>query len=120
MLRNMICVACPVGCRLSVEYEGAEVLSVEGNTCKRGIEYAKTEIINPTRTLTTTARLNGGRLPVIPVKSERPIPKKIMADCMKIINTLSLDAPVKMGQPVIFNILDSGINIITTNCDKGK
>ncbi len=116
MKREMVCVACPLGCPLSVEMNDAgEVISVTGNTCKRGEKYAQDECTNPVRMLTTTMKINGGSLPVISVKTSAPIPKGMMFECMKIINNEVVDAPVKMGEVLISNICDTGIDIVATN-----
>ena len=117
MKRELTCVACPLGCTITVELNENEVISVTGNTCKRGEAYAKTEITNPTRSLTSTVKVNGGILPVVPVKSDKPVPKDKMFECMKIINSASVDAPVKIGQVIIENILDTGAGIVATNID---
>lgn len=117
MKRELTCVACPLGCTITVELNGNEVISVTGNTCKRGEAYAKTEITNPTRSLTSTVKVNGGILPVVPVKSNKPVPKDKMFECMKVINSASVDAPVKIGQVIIENILDTGADIVATNID---
>ncbi len=117
MKRELTCVACPLGCSLSVEFEGNEIISVTGNTCKRGDAYARTEIINPTRSLTSSVKVNGGILPVVPVKSSIPVPKSMLFDCMKVINSVQVDAPVKIGQVIIENILGTGADIVATNID---
>ncbi|MBQ6021475.1 MAG: DUF1667 domain-containing protein [Clostridia bacterium] len=117
MKRDLICVACPLGCPITVEYEGTEVFSVTGNTCKRGDAYARTEVVNPTRSLATSVKVNGGVHPVVPVRSSQPVPKSMMFDCMKVINAASVDAPVRIGQVIIPNILDTGADIIATNND---
>lgn len=117
MKRELTCVACPLGCTVTVEYNDSEVISVTGNTCKRGEAYAKTEITNPTRSLTSTVKVNGGILPVVPVKSDKPVPKDKMFECMRIINSACVDAPVKIGQVIIENILDTGADIVATNID---
>lgn len=117
MIKELTCVACPLGCSVTVEYNEAEVLSVTGNTCKRGETYAKTEITNPTRSLTTSVKVNGGIHPVVPVKSNKPVPKTMLFDCMKVINSVSVDAPVKLGQVIIENILGTGVDIVATNID---
>ncbi len=116
MLKEMTCVACPLGCQLTVELsEQNEVLSVTGNTCKRGEKYAHDECTNPVRMLTTTMKVNGGEFPVIPVKTSSPIPKGKMFDCMKVINNEVVDAPIKMGDVLISNICDTGVDIVATN-----
>lgn len=116
MLKEMICVACPIGCGMSIELddEGA-VLTVTGNQCKRGEAYAVTECTAPTRTLTTTAKVKNGNSPLVPVRSAKPLPKALLLDCMGVINAIRVDAPVKIGDVVLENILDTGVNIIATN-----
>ncbi|MBR5441688.1 MAG: DUF1667 domain-containing protein [Clostridia bacterium] len=120
MVKNLICVACPLGCPIEVEVDGTEVVSVKGNTCKRGDEYARTEITNPVRSLTTSVKVDGGMHPVVPVKSAGAIPKDKMFQCMEVINSVTVKAPVKIGDVVVENILGLGIDIVATNCDSGK
>jgi CxxC motif-containing protein len=117
MKRELTCVACPLGCSITVEYDDSGVQSVTGNTCKRGDAYARTEIVNPTRSLATTVKVNGGIHPVVPVKSNAPVPKKMMFECMKAINAASVDAPVQIGQVIIRDILGTGADIVATNND---
>lgn len=120
MKKSLICVACPLGCPIEIEMENGEVISVTGNTCKRGDAYARTEITNPMRSLTTSVKVEGGVHPVVPVKSSAPIPKGKMFECMDVINQTSVKAPVKIGDVVIENILGLGVDIVATNCDSGK
>lgn len=116
MIKELTCVSCPIGCQLKVELSDKnEVLSVTGNTCKRGEKYAHDECTNPVRMLTTTIKVNGGSLPVIPVKTSVPIPKGKMFECMQVINNEVVDAPIKMGEVLISNICDTGADIVATN-----
>ncbi len=116
MIKELICVSCPIGCMMTVELnDNNEVLSVKGNTCKRGEQYAKDECTNPVRMLTTTIKVGGGSLPVVPVKTSKPIPKGKMFECMRVINAQLVDAPVKMGDILICNICDTGADIVATN-----
>ena len=117
MTKNLTCVACPLGCSITVEYEGKEVLSVTGNTCKRGDAYARTEIVNPTRSIASSVKVNGGVHPVVPVKTSKPIPKTMIFDCMREINAVSVDAPVKLGQVIIADMLGTGADVVATNFD---
>lgn len=117
MKKNLTCVACPLGCQINVEYDENGVKNVTGNSCKRGYAYAVTEVTNPTRSLTTTLRVNGGIHPVVPVKTNKAIPKNLIFECMKIINSVNVDAPVEIGQVIIKNILDTGADIVATNND---
>lgn len=120
MKKSLICVSCPLGCPIEVEIENGEIVAVTGNTCKRGDAYARTEITNPVRSLTSSVKVENGIHPVVPVKSSGPVPKEKMFDCMKEINAVTVKAPVKIGDVVIENILGLGVDIIATNCDNGK
>ncbi|MBE6773117.1 MAG: DUF1667 domain-containing protein [Ruminococcaceae bacterium] len=118
MIKEMICVSCPIGCMLTVELNENNIpVSVKGNTCKRGEQYAHDECTNPVRMLTTTIKVSGGKLSVVPVKTSKPIPKGKMFDCMQVINNEVVDAPVKMGDVLICNICDTGVDIVATNED---
>ncbi|GKX32169.1 NAD(FAD)-dependent dehydrogenase [Vallitalea longa] len=111
--RKLVCIACPIGCNITVTLENNEVIKVEGNTCKRGEMYAKTECTNPTRILTTTMKVRNGRLPVVSVKSDKPLPKESLLDCMKMVNDVVLEAPMKIGDVAIRDIVE-GVNIVLT------
>ena len=114
--REMVCVSCPIGCAITVELDdNNEVISVTGNTCPRGEKYAKQECTHPERMLTSTVKLEGGKMPVVPVKSASPLPKEMLFDAMKEINKITLKAPVKIGDVVIKDILSTGVDIIATN-----
>ena len=119
--KELTCISCPIGCLLTVEMEGNEILKITGNSCKRGEEYGKKECTNPTRIVTSTVVVVQGVLPVVSVKTEFDIPKQLVFDTIKELKKVSLKAPVKIGQIVIENILNTGINIIaTTSVKKGS
>lgn len=114
--REMVCVSCPIGCAITVELDdNNEVISVTGNTCPRGDKYARQECTHPERMLTSTVKVEGGKLSVVPVKSATPIPKEMLFDAMKEVNKITLKAPVQIGDVVIENILGTGVNIVATN-----
>lgn len=114
--REMVCVSCPMGCAITVELDdNNEVISVTGNTCPRGDKYARQECTHPERMLTSTVKVEGGRLPVVPVKSASPIPKEMLFDAMKEVNKVTLKAPVTFGDVAVKDILGTGIDIIVTN-----
>ena len=95
-----------------MELEGSEVKSVEGNTCKRGDIYARKEVTNPTRIVTTTVRLkNGG---VVSVKTKEDIPKEKIMDCVKEIKQLEVDTPVQIGQVILDNVAGTGVPVVAT------
>ena len=112
MIRELTCIVCPKGCQLKVELEGKKVLSVTGNTCKRGVTYAEAECVSPMRTLTTTAAVEGGG--VVPVKTDKTIPKELLFEAMKEVNAVRVKADAKLGDVVIENLLGTGANIVTT------
>ncbi len=113
MIRELTCIVCPKGCQLKVELDdNKKIISVEGYTCKRGLDYAETEFTSPMRTLTTTAPVEGGG--VVPVKTDKAIPKELLLDCMKEINLSRVCPDAKIGDVVIENILGTGANVITT------
>lgn len=118
MIKNIICVSCPMGCPISVELsDSGEVLNVTGNTCPRGKAYAITECTAPTRMLTSTVKVVGGRTAMVPVKTSQPIPKGMMFDIMAEINRAEVKSPVKIGDVIIPNVLNTGADIIATNED---
>ena len=112
MNRELICIVCPKGCPLKVELEGKTVLSVTGHTCKRGEAYAREECTAPMRTLTTTAAVEGGG--VVPVKTDRTVPKELLFDCMREINRIRVPSDAKLGDVVLENLLGTGANVVTT------
>ena len=114
--KELICVSCPIGCAVTVTLDdNNEVVSVTGNTCKRGDSYARQECTHPERMLTSTVKVTGSRLPVVPVKSAKPVQKELLLDCMQDINRVTVQAPVHIGDVVLANILNTGVDIVATN-----
>lgn len=111
--KNMICTVCPVGCRLNVEMDGGEILKITGNTCVRGIKYATAEILNPVRTLTSTVRIHGSPdEKLLPVRTDSPIPKGSLFDAMELIKAIDINIPVNVGDVIIKDFINDGINLI--------
>lgn len=108
--KQLTCIVCPMGCSLNVTLDDGKVVSVEGNTCPRGEKYAVAEFTNPQRTITTTMKCDNGE--VLPVKTDRTIPKDKMLDCMKIINSNIVHLPVSVGDVIIKDVF--GSNIVAT------
>lgn len=112
MTKELTCIICPRGCNIKVEMDEKEIKSIEGNTCPRGYEYANTEMTHPMRTITTTVKVkNGG---VVPVKTDKPIPKELIFKCMEKINKIEVDNLVKIGDIVLTNLLDLEVNVVAT------
>ncbi len=112
--RELICIGCPLGCPLTVEMKGTEVVSVTGNTCPNGDRYARKEVTDPRRTVTSTVRVLGGILPVVSVKTAQDIPKNKIFDCMQELATIRVKAPVQEGDVIVSNIADTGVSVIAT------
>ncbi|MBR4200435.1 MAG: DUF1667 domain-containing protein [Oscillospiraceae bacterium] len=112
MEKELICVNCPMSCRLTVQIEENKVVSVSGNSCPRGKAYAETECIRPERILTTTVRITGGIHRVLPVISESEIPLDRIMDAMELIRSAQVKAPVQVGDVIMENILGTGVNIV--------
>ena len=113
--KNLTCIVCPRGCTLTVTLDPTAenpVVSVEGQGCKRGVDYATAECTHPTRVLTTTApTVDGG---VVPCKTDRAIPRELLFEAMKAVNSLSAPAVVRIGDILLPNLLGTGANIVAT------
>lgn len=117
--KKLTCICCPMGCQLQVTIRDGQVEKVEGNTCKRGAEYGKKEVTNPTRIVTTTVRVHGGSLPVVPVKTASDIPKSAVMDCIRQLKEVVVEAPVYIGDVVLTEVAGTKIAvIITKNIEK--
>ena len=111
--KTVRCIVCPTGCEVHVKNINGELI-VEGHTCKRGEEYAKDEFIAPKRILTTTMRVKNGLLPLIPVRTNIPIPKENLNDVLNEIALKEIEAPLIMGDILIQNVLKLGADVIAS------
>ncbi len=105
---------CPMGCEMQVTIEAGKVTGVTGNTCPRGLKYAEDEITAPKRMLTTTVKIEGGILPLIPVVSSAALPKDKVLACAEALRNVTLKAPVKEGDVVVANILGLNVDIVAS------
>lgn len=113
-MKELICIGCPMGCHMSVEMKDNKVISVSGNTCKRGEIYAGKELTNPTRIVTSTVRVCDGELPVVSVKTKTDIPKEKIFQCINELADIIVEAPVKTGDVIVQNIAGTGISVVAT------
>lgn len=109
-MKELICILCPRGCRLKVD----DNLNVTGNFCPRGIIYAKTEITNPTRSLTSTVKIKAKDAVRLSVKTSQPVPKGKMFDCIRELDKVIVEAPIHIGDVVLHNVCDTGADFIAT------
>lgn len=114
--KEITCIVCPIGCRLLVEKDDSkeEGYTVSGNQCRRGEAYGIKEMTNPTRVITSTVKIINGLLPRLPIKTDGSIPKDKIFKCMDEINKVVIEAPIKVGDIIISNVLDTGVNIVAT------
>lgn len=110
----MNCIMCPMGCEMTVTMENGKFISVTGNTCPRGAKYAEMEVTDPRRMLTTTVRIAGGLLPLLPVVSADVLPKGKIAECVEYLRNIVVQAPVKAGDVIVPNILGLGVDIVAS------
>ena len=110
--RELICIGCPMGCPIVVKMEDGKVVSVTGNTCPRGEAYARKEVTDPTRIVTTTVRVADGKVPMIKVKTEHDISKDKIFDCIAALRGVTIKAPVHIGDIVLENVAGTGVNIV--------
>ena len=119
--KTMTCINCPMGCQVTVEYElkdgkaDPSSFVITGNTCPRGKTYAESEMTDPVRTVTGTVSVTGGELPVVSVKTDRPVPKDLVMDVADELMKIKAASPVKIGDIVAANICGTDANIVATS-----
>ncbi len=112
--KQLNCIMCPMGCLLTVTLTDGKVTAVSGNTCPRGEVYAHQELTDPQRMLTSTVRVSGGELPLLPVVSNTTLPKGRIMDCAEALRSVAVQAPVHTGDVIVANILGLGVDIVAS------
>lgn len=110
--QSLLCIVCPTGCNGKVTIEDGAVVAMRGYTCKKGRIYVREEVTAPKRTVTTTVRVNGGALPLLPVVSDRPVPKGSIFACLAALRTVTVTAPVAADSVILADVLGLGINFV--------
>ncbi len=113
-IKNLTCVECPMGCQIEAGVENGVAVYVKGNTCPRGKLYAENEVVRPLRVLTTSVKCVGGKM--LPVKTDKPIPRDMMLSLMETINGVHPTLPVHTGD-IVINDLYEGVNLIATKTE---
>jgi len=111
--KDFICTVCPVGCHLHVTEENG-VVSVSGNTCKRGEAYGKSEYTDPQRTVTTSVFVEGGHVPVVSVRTAKPVSKTMIQKVLIATQGFVAQAPLEVGQVLIPDIAGTGVDMVAT------
>jgi len=116
MKHELTCIVCPQGCRMALTDDPGRPgqIQVTGCTCQRGRDYAVQEVTAPCRTLTSTVRITGARLPRLPVRTRQPIPKERLTECMALIDRLIVASPVAMGQVLVADLFGTGIPLVAS------
>ncbi len=112
--KTLTCVSCPIGCEITVKTEHGKVIKTSGNRCPRGETYARQEAIDPMRVLPTSVRVIGGRCPLVSVKTDRPVPKRLIAEIMQHVRKMSIRAPVEIGQIIASHLNGTDANLVAT------
>jgi CxxC motif-containing protein len=112
--KEITCIVCPIGCKILIKKDGEKIEISEGNKCKRGLEYARNEALDPRRMLTSSVKVEGGEWPLVSVKSSGPVPKDMIFKVLDEIKKSRINAPVKIGQKIIKNVAGLPIDIIAT------
>lgn len=110
-MNHVICTVCPKGCRLAVDIENN---TVSGNLCPRGAAYGIKEVTAPTRTITSTVKIVGASYRRCPIKTVSDVPRELVPKIMRLLDTVTLEAPVSLGDKVFENVLGCGVDIVVT------
>jgi len=112
--KHFTCVICPLGCEIDVELQGGNVVSMEGNKCQKGKEFVLQELEEPMRILTTTVPIKGAKWAMLPVRTDKAIPKRLLFKVIEQLADIELQAPVKMYDVILKNTAGTGANIVAT------
>lgn len=116
--RILTCIGCPLGCQITAELKNGEVVSVNGNTCKRGEDYVKKEVTCPARIVTSTVKVTGGAASVVSVKTKSDIPKDKIFECVRALKDVTVQAPIVIGDVVLGNVAGTGMDVVATKSVK--
>jgi CxxC motif-containing protein len=116
IIKEIICIQCPLACRVKLHLDDKGVIEdITDWGCKEGKKHVQQEYESPRRVLTTTVRTNSSTRPVLPVRSQGAIPKDMLGQCVRFLADVKVKAPLKMGDVVVPDILNSGVNIVCTD-----
>ena len=113
---DFTCIGCPMGCQVTIVVdEKGNIDKVTGHECKDGKKFVQSEYANPVRVLTTTVLVEGSKRRTLPVRTSKPIPKERLREVMSALARIRVKPPVKMGQTIISNVLNTGGDVIATD-----
>ena len=85
-----------------------------GAECSRGVAYARSEISDPRRIFTSTVRLDGSDIKMVPVRTDRPIKKQRWKQAVELVKGLKAIAPVAFGQVIEKDFTEKDINLVSS------
>jgi CxxC motif-containing protein len=112
--KNITCIICPIGCKIKVRINERYCEIVDGNKCRKGVEYAQLEALDPRRVLTSSILVRSGDWPLVSVKTTKPIPKEKISLVLEEIKNMIINAPVSIGDILIENVCNLNIDVIAT------
>ncbi len=112
--RHFTCVICPIGCEIDVELANGDVVSMEGNKCAKSEEFVLQELREPMRTLTTTVHISGARWPMLPVRTDKPIPRRLLFEVMAELSVVAVRAPVRMSDVIARDVGGTGVDVVAS------
>jgi len=113
-MEKIVCVLCPMGCKIKYDALNGKIVSLEGNRCPRGISYLEDELREPKRIVPTSAKVINGETSLVSVKTSKPIPRRLIPQFMQVMKKVEVEAPIKVGDVIIKNVLDTGADVIAT------
>ncbi|MFH1397752.1 MAG: DUF1667 domain-containing protein [Candidatus Omnitrophota bacterium] len=114
MIRKLTCIECPESCSLTVDIENCRIVKVNGNQCPRGQDYAQAEIENPQRILTGAVLTKGLAIKMVPVRTDKPIPRAMILKAAAEIKKLEVTKPLNIGDIIVSNFMGLAVNLIAT------
>ena len=113
-MEKIVCVLCPMGCKIKYNAVDGKIVAVEGNRCPKGLSYLEEELKEPKRIVPTSVKVVNGELSLASVKTSKPIPKRLIPKFMELVKQVQIEAPVKAGDVVMKNVLDTGADVVAT------
>ncbi|ACV21687.1 Benzene 1,2-dioxygenase system ferredoxin--NAD(+) reductase subunit [Slackia heliotrinireducens] len=110
---DLVCISCPVGCMIHAVEQDGKIVSVTGNTCRRGLKYAEGEVLDPQRMVTCLVDVEESAMPAS-VRTERTVPKRLIPDVLAELRRVTLTKPVRCGDVVFENVCGTGVNVVAT------
>ncbi len=118
MKKHFTCIMCPIGCEIDVYIQNGEIISIKGNKCPQGKAFVIQELKEPMRVLTTTVRIKNGEYNMLPVRTDKSIPKRLLSEAMKEISKIKTSSPIKIYDVIAPNLLGTGANLVATRSMK--